>query len=208
MTVEAVSIRRAVAENVPAIGHALADAFVGYPWTQWTVAADHHGQRVAALQSLFAGEIALPYGEVWIAEETVAVKGRGAARMVGAASWLRPDSDVPPQAWTALAPRAAELAGDRHAYNEAAEAASGVLRPKESHYYLAVVGVVRSHQGRGIAGRLLRPTCDAATAHGIAAYLETSTPANVAFYEHLGFGVIGETDAPGDGPHVWGMLRP
>ena len=38
-------------------------------------------------------------------------------------------------------------------------------------------------------------------------YLETMSAATLPLYERHGFAVVGETDLPGDGPHVWAMRR-
>lgn len=78
--------------------------------------------------------------------------------------------------------------------------------PREPHWYLAVLGTDPSHQGRGVGTALVRPVLDRCDAEGLGAYLESSKPANVPYYERLGFRVTGEVDMPG-GPPVWPMWR-
>jgi ribosomal protein S18 acetylase RimI-like enzyme len=75
--------------------------------------------------------------------------------------------------------------------------------PEEPHWYLDHVGVAPEHQGRGIGGALIRVGLDAGAHDGVPAFLETARPQNLALYEHLGFRVVHEADAPGGGPHVW-----
>jgi len=39
----------------------------------------------------------------------------------------------------------------------------------------------------------------------VPAFLETARPENVPKYEHVGFRVVNDEDAPSSGPHVWFM---
>ena len=57
------------------------------------------------------------------------------------------------------------------------------------YYYVAVLGVARGHQGKGVGGKLLAALCEKADAEGRALYLETQTSRNVAWYEGYGFSV-------------------
>src|SRR3954471_4520216 len=81
------TMRRGSGDDVPAVAAALADAFTGYVWDEWTVAADRHAERLTALQAVFVGDLVVPFGELWLVEEE--------ARPVAAAAWLRPDVVVP-----------------------------------------------------------------------------------------------------------------
>jgi RimJ/RimL family protein N-acetyltransferase len=191
-------VRRADAADVDAASAVLADAFADYAWTRWTVAGDGHRDRIEALQRLVIERIALPYGEVWVAEDE-----RGVA---GVAIWMVPSSSVPPAVWEATAAVQAELEGDRYVASKRAEAACVPLRPVSPHYYLGAVGT-RSDRQRGIGAAVLQPLLDRAWAEGVIAFLETSDRANVGFYERLGFTVTGEVDVPDGGPHVWAMAR-
>ncbi|GAA3162825.1 GNAT family N-acetyltransferase [Planomonospora alba] len=188
-------------EEVDEAAEVLALAFEGYPWTAWTVARDGHRRRLAGLFRMTVEEVGLPYGDVW------ALDGDD-GRMAAVAVWLRPDRPVPGEVWQRLAVREAELAGDRHAAMEAAEAACAVLRTGEPSFVLATVGVLPSRQGRGAGGAVLRPGLAEADRHGLPATLETSTPENVRLYRRLGFEVTGEVEIDGGGPRVWAMRRP
>jgi ribosomal protein S18 acetylase RimI-like enzyme len=64
--------------------------------------------------------------------------------------------------------------------------------PKESHWYLPLIGVDPSHQGKGVGSALMKHALAACDRDGIIAYLESSNPRNVSLYERHGFEVIGE----------------
>jgi predicted N-acetyltransferase YhbS len=76
-------------------------------------------------------------------------------------------------------------------------------RPAGQFWYLAQIGA--STPARGVGSALL--------GHRLAsiegpAYLESSNPRNVPFYQRFGFDVIEEISLPQDGPTLWTMLRP
>jgi hypothetical protein len=57
-------------------------------------------------------------------------------------------------------------------------------------------------------GRVWVAADHSAVADGVPAFLETHDPANVPFYESLGFDVLAELDLPDNGPKHWAMHRP
>jgi ribosomal protein S18 acetylase RimI-like enzyme len=194
------NVRQATGADLDEAADVLADAFADYEWERWTVAADRHVERIRGLQRLWMERVGLPLGEVWLAE---AARGR-----VGAvAVWMPPGIWIPAEVSAEMAPKVAELEGDRHLFSEAAETICAPLRPASAHYYLGTVGTRRSLHREGLGSAVLAPVLGRADAEAAEAYLETSNEANVAFYRRLGFEVSGEADVPGGGPHVWGMLR-
>jgi GNAT superfamily N-acetyltransferase len=78
--------------------------------------------------------------------------------------------------------------------------------PREHHWYLAVLGTDPPQQGRGVATALVDPVLERCDREGLGAYLESSKPANVPYYERFGFSVTGQIDLP-SGPPVWPMWR-
>jgi ribosomal protein S18 acetylase RimI-like enzyme len=76
-----------------------------------------------------------------------------------------------------------------------------------SHWYLWVVGVDPSRQGKGIGSRLIEHALVRASVDGTACYLETGVKRNLRFYERHGFKVVGEGKVPNQGGQVWAMLR-
>ena len=66
--------------------------------------------------------------------------------------------------------------------------------PLEQHWHLGPVGVLPSHQGKGIGTKLLSRFCQEVDACLSPAYLETDTDKNVRFYERFGFEIVKETE--------------
>lgn len=82
----------------------------------------------------------------------------------------------------------------------------GAGHPAEAHWYLPAMGVDPRLQGRGYGAALLESGLAACDAAHVAAYLESTNPANLPFYGRFGFVVIGEISA-GTSPVVTRMLR-
>jgi GNAT superfamily N-acetyltransferase len=59
--------------------------------------------------------------------------------------------------------------------------------PAEPHWYLEAIGTVPEARGRGIGPTVLTPVLDRCDAEGVPAYLESSNPRNIPFYERHGF---------------------
>ena len=78
--------------------------------------------------------------------------------------------------------------------------------PEQPHWFLPVIAVDPTAQGRGIGSDLMNHAlakCDETGAH---AYLESSNPRNIPLYERHGFRVVGEVRS-GDCPVFTPMLR-
>jgi ribosomal protein S18 acetylase RimI-like enzyme len=75
------------------------------------------------------------------------------------------------------------------------------------HWELLIVAVDPTMQGQGIGSALVRDGLARADAAGLPCYLNTNTPANVPFYERLGFTVLEEARLGKDGPPAWAMRR-
>lgn len=89
------------------------------------------------------------------------------------------------------------------------QASAARLHPEQPYAYLAAVGVDPSAQGAGVGRRLLESGLARADAAGDGCYLETHTPALVAWYQQLGFEVRhGEVAFTSGGPPNWTMQRP
>lgn len=85
--------------------------------------------------------------------------------------------------------------------------ATAAHHPRYPHFYLFILGVARPAQGRGLGGVLVDPVLDVCDREGLPAYLESSNPRNVPFYERLGFEVVSEILVEG-GPSLQAMSRP
>jgi RimJ/RimL family protein N-acetyltransferase len=184
----------------------LARAFADAPLTQ--VLAPDASRRDAASRWLFGSHLryASRWGENW------AAFGPGRA-VQGAAIWwepayVEPDDErseesgladgvlvVGPAAWDRMAALGRAMS-DLHRRVAA-----------DPHWYLAILGVEPSAQGRGIVGTLLQPMLDRLDAERLPAYLETGNPRNLTYYPRFGFEVVGEVEIPGAGLTFWGMRR-
>jgi ribosomal protein S18 acetylase RimI-like enzyme len=74
------------------------------------------------------------------------------------------------------------------------------------HWYLVQIGVEPAFQGRGFAGRLLRPLLARMDAADVPCYLETSKERNVTLYQRFGFAIAGVADV-GNSLRMWAMVR-
>jgi GNAT superfamily N-acetyltransferase len=195
-----ITLRRATVDDVQDAAQVLADAFGDYAWTRWTVAEHDHAQRLRELHATFLTAVALPYG----AFDLVDVPDAG----IGAvAVWMRSDAAVPDKIWEQVGAAAADLAGDRAAMADAAEAVLAPHRPTMPHVSLATIGVNPRLQGRGLGTALLVAGLRQVDHTKLPAHLETSEPRNVRLYQRHGFAISAAVDLPDGGPRSWSMLR-
>jgi GNAT superfamily N-acetyltransferase len=176
--------RNAIRADVPALGTALAAAFRTDPLWRW-ITGDDPDRWDARAAAAFAPEVAakLPYGHSYTTDDRA-----GAAFQV---------------AWPML--RLCGVAGARRGV--------GVLRacerahpPGDDHWYLALLGTHPDHQGRGVGSAVLEPVLQRCDLDGAGAYLESSKPENVPFYERHGFRVT-DVITPGGSPPMTLMWR-
>ncbi|MGA5129836.1 GNAT family N-acetyltransferase [Streptomyces olivoreticuli] len=185
----------ATIDDAPSISRTLARAFDDDPMMRWFFPDD--ASRGTRLERYFTTIFTRQYVHHSVCERT------GAA----AAFW------VPPEAQAKAVPDAEtiqelqDILGDRAPLlRDAVETAAGHA-PQEPHWYLAVIGADPAGQGQGHGAALLRSGLAKADAAGLPAYLESSKPSNLSFYEHFGFTVQEEVRLPGDGPTLWAMRR-
>jgi GNAT superfamily N-acetyltransferase len=79
--------------------------------------------------------------------------------------------------------------------------------PTAPHHFLGIIGVHPDHQKLGYARLLLDEIHAMSESDAVSAgvCLNTEDTANVAFYQYLGYEVIGEADI--DSIHTWCMFR-
>lgn len=82
----------------------------------------------------------------------------------------------------------------------------GNFHPEEPHWYLPLIGVDPRFQGKGVGSLLMKHALGICDRDGVAAYLESSNPRNIPFYERHGFAALGAIQH-GDSPVVVPMLR-
>lgn len=74
-------------------------------------------------------------------------------------------------------------------------------------WYLYNISVKKSAQGKGIAGKLLRPMLEFCDNENIVSYLETNKESNVSLYRHFGFELAEEGKIPGSSVTHYAMVR-
>jgi ribosomal protein S18 acetylase RimI-like enzyme len=79
--------------------------------------------------------------------------------------------------------------------------------PEEPHWYLGIIGSDPFVRGVGFGLALMRSRLDRCDAEYCPAYLESSNPDNVPYYQRFGFEVTGEITLPNGGPRLWPMWR-
>lgn len=78
--------------------------------------------------------------------------------------------------------------------------------PDGSHWHLGKIGVDPACQRMGIGSDLMRHRLTICDEHDVPAYLESSNPVNLPFYERHGFKVLGKIQV-GSSPTLFPMLR-
>ena len=79
--------------------------------------------------------------------------------------------------------------------------------PEEPHWYLATIGSDPAVRGGGYGAALMHSRLGRCDAEYAPAYLESSNPDNIGYYERFGFVVTGEIAIAGGGPSLWPMWR-
>jgi ribosomal protein S18 acetylase RimI-like enzyme len=122
----------------------------------------------------------------------------------GAALWLPPDVHPDVDQLIALL----QSSGS----DEAKKDSPGVFEkmssyhPNEPHWYLPLLGVDPLHHGKGLGSALMQHAIVTCDLDKISAYLESSNPKNVPFYERHGFELLG-TIQVNTSPPIFPMLR-
>ncbi len=181
----------------------LALAFARDPLMRYVFADGAAGYR-RALHALFRFSCAVRFDLDWPLLGVVQD-----ARLIGVAGVTEPEDRPWPASLAATYEQYKALVGPRAAarferYAELAEA----HRPSRPHYSLGVIGVRPDARGRGYGRALLAALHALSEAHptSTGVYLDTEHPANLSFYEHHGYRVIGR-EALGD-VTIWCLFRP
>ncbi|MFJ8076501.1 GNAT family N-acetyltransferase [Streptomyces sp. NPDC096176] len=187
--------KTAMVDDARLISRTLARAFDDDPMMRWFF--PDGASREVGLGRYFSTIFTRQYVHHAVCERTEAA----------AAFW------VPPEAQAKAVPDAEtiqelkNILGDRAPLLRDAVETAAEHAPQEPHWYLALIGADPAGQGQGQGAALLRSGLAKADAAGLPAYLESSKPSNLPFYEHFGFTVQEELRLPGNGPTLWAMRR-
>lgn len=190
-------IRKATADDLPAVGRVLAAAFADDPLWMWM--SKHSPAWSRRAERWFAAEARLKldgHGEVLVDDE------------VGAAAiWTEPEhwrgswGDSARVAVPSAALFRARLLRTLGAVNQMERA-----HPTTPHWYLEIIGTDPAHQGRGLGGALIETVTARCDEQGLGAFLESSKAENVPYYERFGFEMRRELPLK-RGPSMWLMWR-
>jgi ribosomal protein S18 acetylase RimI-like enzyme len=188
----------ALAVDLPQLANSLASAFFDDPVTSWMF--DDPEIRSGQLRRWmrFVVDMGLTRGHVYTAGENMA-----------AAVWSPPDVTLFDEVWgPGMLEILRGLLGERAGEVIQPLARAMSLQPlDEPYFYLFTLGTHSDHQSRGLGGRVLEPVLALCDAQVLPAYLESSNPRNLPFYERHGFEVMGEIHLVEGGPIIRPMQR-
>ena len=145
-------------------------------------------------------QVARAFGGNGFVHKTAHLAGDGAA----AAMWLPPGVQPDQEGLAALigehAPKEQQADMDR-VFEQ-----MDTYHPSEPCWYLPLIGVDPTCQGRGYGSALLRHALEQCDRDGMPAYLESSNSRNIPLYQRHGFEIIGAIQA-GTSPTMVPMLR-
>jgi len=122
----------------------------------------------------------------------------------GVALWLPPGVSSDEEAMAALAQESVPPSEQEEVFGFLGQMPT--YHPHEPHWYLPLIGVDPSQQGRGHGGALLQHALQICDRDGLPAYLEATSPRSKALYLRHGFEESGVIQA-GSSPAMWPMLR-
>ncbi|MBM3525579.1 MAG: GNAT family N-acetyltransferase [Alphaproteobacteria bacterium] len=197
--------RLLLAPDTPGAAALLARAFAADPVIRWLLAVDD-AEYERSGPVFFTPMVARSHrrGHAYVLEN---VEGPP-RRPVGIALWGPPDVPIStPEEGVAFRDALLDAAG-ASAFERigALVEAMSTAHPPQPYFYLSTVGVDAADQGRGLGQTLLAPVLDRCDHDGLGAYLESSNPRNVAFYERLGFETVFHAPID-DGVALEGMWR-
>lgn len=191
---DSVPIRRATEDEYTHVIDTLVSAFTDDPVTRWFFKED------ALFREIFPKFIPV-FARGAFADGTVFHTGEYEA----AALWHGPDS-LPPDEETLIAMMHEAVSQDTFDHAMVMFEQLGEYHPKTPHYYLSMIGVCPEHRNKGLGSTLMVNQLAVCDHEGLPAYLESSNPRNLPFYERHGFKIIGEIPA-GEELILYPMLR-
>ena len=196
-----IAVRKAEKAQISEVAHTLGRAFFEDPVTTWIV--PDAGRRAKALPVMFAAIARRQFlGDAGV---QIAVDN---AEIGAAALWSSPGH------WRTgrltelrMLPALIRAFGSDGARGKRVGELMKKHHPDEPHWYLAMIGSDPTFRGQGFAHALLTERLAQVDAEHAPAYLESSNPDNVPYYQRFGFEVTGELVVPDGGPTLWAMWR-
>lgn len=186
----------ATADDAPALGALVAEAFLGMNTADWLFRGDDAaGRRILSAQFEMFVTHAITHGTVETLADGDAV-----------AVWLDNTVEAP---WIdGYDQRLRELAGEHYPRVSALDAAFGEHHPHGAHHHLALLAVRPGRQDQGLGSALMNHHHRFLDLKGIPAFLETSTESARRLYLRHGYRPLGEPyDLPDGGPAFYPLWR-
>jgi GNAT superfamily N-acetyltransferase len=169
-------------------------AFAADPMARWTWPSAHqYLEAMPRMVRAFAGE-GFSLGTAWCTD------GYGAAAM-----WLPPGAHSDEDGLGAVIDSTVDKA--LRAETDPIFERMAEYHPTEPHWYLPLIGADPARQGEGLGEALMAHALDRVDRDHAPAYLESSNPRNIPFYQRHGFEILGEIQV-GSSPTLVPMLRP
>ena len=193
--------RPARKDDIGGLSRTLARAFYDDPVMVWLLPDEK--ARTAQLGRLFT--TMTRHHHLGRGGVEVACNGPG----VGAAAlWDPPNQwQETPRAQLAMTPTFIRVFGLRSMRGRPVQELMKRFHPEEPHWYLATIGSDPTVRGKGFGQVLMRSRLDRVDAEHAPAYLESTKPENIGYYQRFGFEVTGEIVLPDGGPTMWPMWR-
>ncbi|MFP2912773.1 GNAT family N-acetyltransferase [Pyxidicoccus sp. 3LFB2] len=201
-----VTVQELGPEMLDQVGPLCARAFDDYPFLAELFPGEP--ERRARVSSRFYIATVVDCLEHGVVHATVE-----AGRLTGVAAWLRPgafpqslrrQAGFLPTVWAALR----YFPGRTRLALQALARLERYHPHTPPHWYLAVIAVEPSLQGRGLGARLMKRGLELAAAKGEPCFLETAKTSNRDWYRGFGFDTQREEPCFDGGPPQWFMWRP
>lgn len=183
-------------DDADAVAAILADGFSDDPVMKWVFRPEDLAAGAYAMFRFIAAEVSIPKGATYLAGDRAA------------AVWTPPNPKPWPEERGIAFAEAVSAVAEAAALGRiiALDEATRAVHPSEPHWYLGMLATRCADQGRGVGSQLLTRCLSEVDASGLPAYLESSNPRNVPFYERHGFCDTNEIPLPG-GPPFTAMWR-
>lgn len=187
------SIRLAAQADQEYLTAALVLAFADDPMMRWLYPDAHqYLTHFPAFVNAFGGRAFEPQTAYSVNDRT------------GAALWLPPGIEVDEQALMDLFQHSVFEAQQDDLF--ALLEQMGHYHPHQPHWYLSLLAVEPLHQRQGHGSSLMQPILSQCDRDHRPAYVESSKPDNIPFYQRHGFELLGTIQA-GTSPPLFPMLR-
>ncbi len=187
------TIKTVTKDDANQIVDALVLAFSTDPAIRWMYPNPHHYlTHFPNLVRAFAGK-AFEHGTAYSVDN-----------QAGAALWLPPG--VEPDVDPVIKLLEQSVFESEQANVFAVFEQMGHYHPTQPHWYLPLIGIEPTQQGKGYGSALMQHVLMQCDRDCIPAYLEASNPAYISFYERHGFELLG-TIQVGASPPIFPMIR-